>query len=394
MPASPDAEARGRGLDIVDDGAPEARAGQDDTGRGNVAWLDEIWSRRSGGGQGARAELSIGVLLWPGFPMMSLAGIIEPLRHAADFADHSRPIQCRWSVMGEPGYAAAASCGLRVPADQPYLDPTDFDYVAVIGGLLPQLGQAPQRHRAYLHAAARAGVPLIGVCTGPFVLAQEGLLADCRVAVHPFHHDDFRRAFPGIRAVSREDFLIDGRRITAPGGISILSLMTELIGRHCGADRAAKVVHQLSVAGRPEAGVFEKAQACGHRPAADARVQRAVVLIESRMGQDVALDAVAREVGVGARQLTRLFRENLGMTPKRFIIETRLRHAHWLVQNSSLSMTAIAYQTGFADCAHFATSFKAKFGAPPSRLRRAGGMSLPDQAARTNPSLAARSLRV
>ena len=38
--------------------------------------------------------------------------------------------------------------------------------------------------------------------------------------------------------------------------------------------------------------------------------QRAVVLIESRMGQYVALDAVAREVGVGARQLTRLFHQD------------------------------------------------------------------------------------
>lgn len=388
---------------MIDDGSAGARAGQDDDGTGYVAWLDEIWSRRPSGCQEARPELSVGILLWPGFPMMSLAGIVEPLRHAADFADNSRPIHCRWSVMGEPGYVAVASCGLGVPADQPYLNPTDFDYVAVVGGLLPQLGQAPQRHRDYLRAAARAGVPLIGACTGAFVLAQEGLLADCRVAIHPFHRDDFRRTFPGLRAVAREDFLIDGRRITVPGGVSILSLMTDLIGRHCGADRAAKAVHQLSVTGRPEADAFQRTQAAGYRHAADARVQRAVVLIESRMGQDVALDSVARDVGVGARQLTRLFQENLGMTPKRFVIETRLRYARWLVQNSSLSMTAIAYQTGFADCAHFATSFKAKFGAPPSHLRRSGEANPgdagpdevgPDQAARTKPSLAARSLRV
>ncbi|MFT3974049.1 MAG: helix-turn-helix domain-containing protein [Amaricoccus sp.] len=119
--------------------------------------------------------------------------------------------------------------------------------------------------------------------------------------------------------------------------------------------------------------MFEKARASGFRRIEDARIQRAVVLIESRMGQDVTLDTVARHVGLGGRQLTRLFRDNLGVTPKRFIIETRLRCAHWLVLHSSLSMTEIAYQTGFADCAHFATSFKARYGAPPSSLRRSGG---------------------
>lgn len=358
----------GRELETIGD-RPAGPSG----GEGYVGWLDEIWSRRLTGGQETRPELSIGILLWPGFPMMSLAGIIEPLRHAADFADNSRPIHCRWSVMGDPGHVAVASCGLAVPADRAYLNPTDFDYVVVIGGLLPQLNQSPARHRIYLRAAAAAGVPLIGACTGAFVLAQERLLADARVAVHPFHHEDFRRSFPGIRAVAREDFLIDGHRITVPGGISILSLMTELIGRHCGVDRAAKAVHQLSVVQRQEGGVFEKVRASSFCPAEDARIQRAVVLIESRMGQDITLDMVASHVGLGARQLTRLFRDNLGVTPKRFIIETRLRYARWLVLHSSLSMTAIAYQTGFADCAHFATSFKARFGAPPSSLRRSGG---------------------
>lgn len=354
-------------------------AKQETEGESYIRWLDEIWSRRLAGGQDARPELSVGILLWPGFPMMSLSCIVEPLRHAADFADNSRPIHCRWLVMGEPGQSAAASCGLRVPADSPYINPTDFDYIVVIGGLLPQLHLAPRRHRDYLRAAAAAGVPLIGACTGAFVLAQEGLLADCRVGVHPFHREDFHQAFPGLRITTREDFVVDGARITVPGGVSMLSLMTELISRHCGADRAAKTVYQLSLAEQPEAGAFEKARASGFRFAADSRVQRAVVLIESRMGQEITPEAVADHVGLSARQFARLFQENLGMTPKRFIIETRLRYARWLVQNSNLPMTAIAYQTGFADSAHFATAFKAKYGAPPSSLR------LSDGAASRNP---------
>ncbi len=102
----------------------------------------------------------------------------------------------------------------------------------------------------------------------------------------------------------------------------------------------------------------------------DSRVQRSVVLIESRMGQKVTPEAAGSHVGLSSRQFTRVFQEQLGLTPKKFIIETRLRHARWLVENGNLSMTEIACQTGFSDCAHFATTFKAKFGASPSSFRQ------------------------
>jgi transcriptional regulator GlxA family with amidase domain len=340
-----------------------------------VGWLDGLLARRLMASGERRPELSVGILLWPGFPMMSLTGIVEPLRHAADFADNSRPVYCRWAVMGE---GATASCGIAVQADSGYLNPSDFDYVAVIGGLLPQLSKGPARHRDYLRAAAASGTPLIGVCTGAFVLAREGYLEGARVAVHPFHAQDFRTAFPRLRVSTRDDFLQQGRVTTVPGGVSILSLMTELLRAHCGADRAAKAVHQISLSERRGLGAFDAERARDFRAVADARIQRALVMIEGRRGKDVTPDRAASAVGLSPRQFSRLFREALGVTPKRFILETRLRHARFLVENSGRSITEIAYETGFADCAHFATAFKARFGAPPRDLRTGRRAAEPD----------------
>lgn len=331
-----------------------------------VAWLDGLWLSRLIGAREAKPELTIGILLWPGFPLMSLTGLIESLRHAADFADQSRPLYCRWSIMGAP---ATASCGVVVQPDAGYLNPTEFDYVAVIGGLMRQMNEAPPRHRDYVRVVAAAGVPLIGLCTGVFVLAREGLLTGSRAAVHPFHAEEFRLAFPRVPISTREDFLIDGARITVPGGVSVLSLMTALIRRHCGADRAAKVVHQLCLVERRSATAFDEVRATEHREVPDGRIQRAVVLIESRKGKDVTPEQVAMAVGLSGRQFTRLFREHLKRTPKRFILDTRLRYARFLVESGKQSMTEIAFETGFADCAHFTTSFRARYGAAPRSLR-------------------------
>lgn len=262
-----------------------------------------------------------------------------------------------------------ASCGIHVESDAPYINPTDFDYVAVIGGLLPQLRSAPASHRDYIRVAAAAGVTVIGVCTGAFVLAQEGLLAGRKAAIHPFHAEDFRLAFPRQSFSTRDDFLIENGRITVPGGISILSLMTELIRNHCGPDRAAKAVHQLALTEQKTMSTFDHERATSFRHSGDTRIQRAIVLIESRKGRDVSPELVADTVGLSPRQFSRLFQKHVGMTPKRFILETRLRYALFLVENSTLPITAIAFETGFSDSAHLATAFRQKYQSSPSEFR-------------------------
>lgn len=336
-----------------------------------VGWLDSLWMERIGTTRRRRPDLSIGILLWPSFPLMSLSGVIEPLRHAADFADQSRPLYCRWSIMGSD---AIASCGIRVKADAPYTNPNDFDYIAVIGGLLAELRKAPPRHRDYVRVAAAAGVPVIGVCTGAFVLAQEGLLTYSKAAIHPFHAQDFKLAFPRLALSTRDDFISRNGRITVPGGISVLSLMSELVRSHCGPERAAKIVHQLSLTQRKGVSAFDRGRATEHNVAADARIQRAVVLIEGSKGRDLTPESVARAVGLSSRQFTRLFRQNLGRTPKQFIIEIRLRFARFLVENGTLPVTEIAYEAGFADCAHLSSAFKARFGVSPRALRAGEGI--------------------
>ncbi|ACM28740.1 Helix-turn-helix, AraC type:ThiJ/PfpI [Rhizobium rhizogenes K84] len=102
-----------------------------------IRWLDGLWLERLLGACDPKPELTIGILLWPTFPMMSLTGILESLRHAANFGDNSRPVHRRWSIMAERGYKASASCGLRVPADLPYINPTDFDDAVVKRGATP-----------------------------------------------------------------------------------------------------------------------------------------------------------------------------------------------------------------------------------------------------------------
>jgi transcriptional regulator GlxA family with amidase domain len=331
-----------------------------------IEWLEGLWNERLEQREKQRPELSIGILLWPSFPLTSLTGIVEPLRHVADFSDNSNPLYCRWAIMGQ---GATASCGIKVDSNSNYINPTDFDYIAVIGGLLPQIDQGPSRHRDYLRAAVSCGVPVIGVCTGVYVLGQEGLLSKQKSAIHPFHESDFRMAFPRNSFSTRDAYLESDGVFSVPGGISVMSLLVELVRKHCGPDRAAKAIHQLSLTGQRQIDSFALGRGPDFLTCSDSRIQKAIVLIEGCKGKDISPTQAASSVGMSSRQFTRLFRRDVGLTPKRFILETRLRFGLFLVETSSKTITDIAHKTGFSDSAHFATAFREKFGLSPRDAR-------------------------
>ena len=204
-------------------------------------------ARRRPAATASAAELRVGILLWPQFPLLSLAGLCDGLRHAADVGDQSRQIRCSWTILGVPGQSVQASCGVAVPVQESLSSECDYDYIAVIGGLLSAIPTASPRYTTFLHFAASLGKPLIGICTGSFALAQAGLMAGRRACVHPFHVEDWKAAFPALDYSTDCHYVFDGDRISCAGGISIVELTAELVRLHCGPDRAAKVIHQMTV---------------------------------------------------------------------------------------------------------------------------------------------------
>ena len=83
----------------------------------------------------------------------------------------------------------------------------------------------------------RRRVPLIGICTGSFILCRAGLMNGRRSCVSWYHYQDFLEAFPGHDVVADRLFLADGPRITCAGGAGAAALATYLIEQHLGRGR-------------------------------------------------------------------------------------------------------------------------------------------------------------
>lgn len=105
-------------------------------------------------------------------------------------------------------------------------------------------------------------------------------------------------------------------------------------------------------------------------------VKRAVELIESDPQAELSLQRLAQVAGVSVRSLQRHFRESVGVSPREYVQQFRLRRAHEDLlaarPGSGVTVADVAFTWGFTHVARFAAAYRQRYGTPPSQTLRAG----------------------
>lgn len=105
-------------------------------------------------------------------------------------------------------------------------------------------------------------------------------------------------------------------------------------------------------------------------PASPPAVSRAMRLIEEGVLDHANIDALCERLGIGARQLRRLFNKHVGASPVQVALARRAAFARRLIETTSLSMSHIAKAAGFGSVRRFNAVINEMYGCPPSALRR------------------------
>jgi AraC family transcriptional regulator of adaptative response / DNA-3-methyladenine glycosylase II len=119
-------------------------------------------------------------------------------------------------------------------------------------------------------------------------------------------------------------------------------------------------------------------------------VSRALRLIDAEPLEDCRVDALAGRLGLGARQLRRLFAQHLGASPAQIMRARRVHFARRLIDETNLPITQVGLAAGFSSVRQFNHAVRATFGQPPSALRRARSAATSHSAADANGALALR----
>jgi AraC family transcriptional regulator of adaptative response / DNA-3-methyladenine glycosylase II len=176
------------------------------------------------------------------------------------------------------------------------------------------------------------------------------------------------------RAIQTRDARFDGR----------LFIAVRTTGVYCRPVCPARTPLRRNVSFHPSAASAEAAgyRAClrcrpetspqlGAWNGASSTVSRALTLIEAgALDGDGDVEALAERLGVGGRQLRRLFTQHLGATPLGVAQTRRVLLAKQLIHDTDLSMAQVALAAGFGSIRRFNETFQTLYGRPPLSLRR------------------------
>ena len=105
------------------------------------------------------------------------------------------------------------------------------------------------------------------------------------------------------------------------------------------------------------------------RATVDDRIQRVMDLIINNYDKPLSVPDLARAAGMSVSRFSHLFRDNVGVSPARFLRDYRMREAEHLITTTTLPMTSIFPRVGVTDRSHFVRRFRLLYGSAPSDYR-------------------------
>jgi transcriptional regulator GlxA family with amidase domain len=299
---------------------------------------------------------------------------VDTLRLASDEADRSGRRFADWQVLGSTRHLIASSCGVQVAPTSDFVDPSEFDYIVVVGGLLSHAAPVDNETIAYLKKADAQKIPLIGVCTGTFILAEAGIMKNHQTCVSWLHYDAFRERFPELGVRADTIFNLDRSRGSCAGGSSAADMAACIVRRHISKEAERNAMEVLQI-GKARAAFDIQARRPLSIDCDDPKVKAALIIMERNVENTLSIPELAASVGVSRRQLERLFLEKTRSSPAVAYRRVRLERARHLLIQTKAPLIEIAMEVGFENASHFAKLFRKTYGQSPTTLR----MSLANQ---------------
>lgn len=240
------------------------------------------------------------------------------------------------------------------------------------GATLPAI-HAMRKHPAFfawIRQAKADGVTICSTCTGAFFLAEAGILDGAPCVTHWADNDDLQERYP--KTVVRKGILFAeaGNVYTSAGVAAGIDLSIHLVALRHGPKLAFEVARRLVIYLRRSGDAAQDSIYLRYRNHLDDTVHRAQSLLIEQLDAPPRLEELAAKVGSSARNLSRRFRRNLGVSVGAYLRELRLERAHSLLQEEGSKVEDVARACGFRGSRQLRNLYRAHFGHPPRTPRR------------------------
>ncbi|ATY13417.1 GlxA family transcriptional regulator [Amycolatopsis sp. AA4] len=294
--------------------------------------------------------------------LLDLAGPVQVLDGAGGYRVRLASVDGR-PVRSDTGVVLSVDCALS-DIDGP------VDTVLVPG---PPPGQADETAPDLLDGIRRLGETarrVASVCTGAFLLAEAGLLEGRQATTHWAMCAELAARFPGVAVRPDAIYTRDGRIVTSAGVTAGIDLALALVEEDLGPDVARDAARQLVVFLRRPGGQSQFS-VWSDVPVPKTPALRVVLdSVAAEPAGDHTLSGMAARARVSVRQLTRLFQQELGVTPGQYVARIRVEAARVLLESCDAGVETVARRCGFGSAESMRRLFVQVLGITPTAYRQ------------------------
>lgn len=306
----------------------------------------------------------VAILVYDGVKLLDVAGPAEVFGEAnllgADY---------RITLVSTTGADVTSSIGMRIAVDGSAAEEPDPDTFLMPGGdVHPRTPVTRDLAEAAGDLAGRAG-RIASVCSGAFVLGATGLLDGKRATTHWKIAGELAARHPKAHVEPDAIYVRDGSTYTSAGVTAGIDLALALVEEDHGPDLSREVARSLVVYLQRAGGQSQFSAPLEGPPPRSPALRRIVDLVTADPAGDYSLAELAGRLNVSTRHLTRLFREELGTTPARYVESIRFGIAKSLL-DQGYTATQAASMAGFPSYESLRRVFARELAISPAAYQR------------------------
>ena len=320
------------------------------------------------------AERLVVIVLFEGVDLLDVTGppeVFALLRRETDGAPGYEVV-----LAAETMAPVTTSAGVRVLPD------VTFDELAaraVDTLLVPGSVEVDERRRVRalvdpevvdrVRSLAERTRRVTSVCVGAHILAAAGLLDGRRATTHWSTAQQLAAEHPEVEVDADPIFIRDGDVWTGAGISSCLDLALALVADDFGETTALRIARQLVMYVKRPSGQSQFSVPL-EPVSTTRRVEDLRHYINRNLGERLTLADLAASAHISERQLTRIFKSELGTTPSAYIESARVEMARRQLESTDATLERITTLCGFGTTDTLIRAFRRRLDTTPMEYRR------------------------
>ena len=230
----------------------------------------------------------------------------------------------------------------------------------------------PQELLDALSDAYQRGTRLLSICSGVFVLAAAGLLEGKRATTHWRYTAELAERYPGIIVDPNVLYVDSGQIITSAGSAAGIDACLHLVSRDYGVHVANIVARRLVMSPQRSGGQIQFIPSPVAQKPRD-EIAATLEWVLENLHSSLSVKSMAGRALMSERTFLRRFKEAMGITPKKWILQSRMNLARDLLESNYLTDEQIMVSTGFETLEGFRAAFRKSVGISPYSYRKKFG---------------------